>query len=74
MLGAPTSKHSGEDMYRAKMRVAMEIKMMEDDLIVNVKQKFKYIVGHTKIEIRPGVNAEEAKFIKNIQNRILNPS
>ena len=48
--------------------------MLEEELLTNTKQKFKYIMGHNKKEVRPGVNAEEEKFIKNISRRIIVPS
>jgi len=47
---------------------------MEQSLLACTKTKFRYIVGHRKDEIKPGVMAEEHKFLKNLQKRIILPS
>lgn len=43
-------------------------------LINQSKQKFKYIIGHSKQEIQPGIYADERRFSKNIEKRIIKPS
>jgi hypothetical protein len=64
---------NAEELFRAKMKVTMEIRVLEEDLIKNAQNKFRYIRGHEKEEIRPGLMQEEAKFKKNITNRIIKP-
>ena len=36
--------------------------------------KFRYIIGHSKVESHPGVLAETEKVSKNIDTRIIKPS
>ena len=40
----------------------------------DAKQKFRYIIGHSKVEIHPGVLADNEKVCKNIETRIIKPS
>lgn len=65
---------NADELFRARMKCTMEIKVLEDDLINQAKAKFRYIRGHDKAEVRPGIMVQEEKFHKNIAKRIIKPS
>lgn len=65
---------NADEIFRAKMKCNMEIRVLEDDLINQAKNKFRYIRGHDKAEVRPGIMLQEEKFQKNITKRIIKPS
>ena len=56
------------------MKIGMELKMIESQLMSNTRMKFRNIMGHSKDEVRPGVLAEDGKFVLNLQKRIILPS
>lgn len=51
-----------------------EIELLEKKLMREATHKFRYIIGHSKVESHPGVLAETDKVSKNIDTRIIKPS
>lgn len=62
MLGAHDERM--DDRIR---ETQLEAKTLERKLDDKLKQKFRFITGHNKSEVSPGVFAEENKVKKNIR-------
>lgn len=56
------------------MRTKGDIRGLEVQLMSEAKNKFRYIIGHSKVESLPGVLADQEKVQKNIETRIIKPS
>mmetsp|Transcript_15913 Transcript_15913/g.24568 ORF Transcript_15913/g.24568 Transcript_15913/m.24568 type:complete len:85 (-) Transcript_15913:2129-2383(-) len=63
-----------DEVFRQRMKLGMEIKYLEKKLVTDAKSKFRYIMGHDKKEVSPGLFAQDLKVTKNIHNRIIIPS
>lgn len=73
-LNTQINSKNADEALRLRDSNTLDLKELRLRLINQSKQKFKFIIGHSKEEIQPGVYADERKFVKNIQNRIITPS
>ena len=74
LLDQQENSKNADFVFSSKLKVNFDLKTAQNMLVNNAKHKFKYIMGHRKDEIRPGVLAEEDKFLKNITKCIIVPS